>query len=155
MLLVDVGEEALGLDGRSRQVLRLGERLDERPDIGDDGHVTGRPERLEARKRWMQTIERGAGTYRQRQELRLREREIAAGRRVVGVAGRIERHDHIVRIVSSVEEHAHECLVIIRGRGLRGKQAELPERRAAGERAGMCKEGTTLHLSAPLGIGRR
>ena len=80
----------------------------------------------------MQTVERGAGTYLQRQELPLRERKIAADGRIVGVAVRVERHDHVVRIVSSVEEHANKRLVIIRGCSIRGEEAELSERRAAG-----------------------
>jgi len=155
VLLVDVREQGCGLDGGAVEVLRPRQRLHQRADIRDQGKIAGAPQRLQRRQRGVKSVAQHPAGLLQRQELRLRQRYGAALLRVVGVARRIDRHHHVVGVVASVEKYAYQGLVI-RGRGgPRREGPQLCQRSGAGEGAGVSQETAALHVSAPLGIGRK
>ena len=98
------------IDGRSstRQILGARERLDERADVGDKGRVIAVEEGLNIGQ---VRIEREVRRGRQREQSVLRQRQVAAERRVFAVARGVKGNERIVGIVAAEEKHADQRLV--------------------------------------------
>src|SRR5208282_6572071 len=86
------------------------------------------------------------------QQLCLRQREITARLRIIGVAGAVQRHERVVGVVATVQEYAYQRLVIARRRGVRREGTELTHGCSAHERTGMLNKASTFHITAPLDI---
>ncbi len=162
----------------ARGVLRLRRRHDQRADVADQRHLARVEERLEAAVVRVGDVGIHAGVQpplaavarlrREAEDLVARQSDRAtACRRGVGVvARRVERHDHVVRVVAAREEEAHERLVVggqcpgARGR-LRavvraGHRAHHAELREGGQHAGGAHRRTArAEEFAPGGIDRR
>ncbi len=110
--LIRVREELIGA-GRSRQILLLGYRLHQWPDIADDREVAGIEERMYGSQARMQAKWRAEAPWRDRQKAPL---GYGQGRRTAnggigGVAGRVRRHDHVVAVIASAKKYANQCLI--------------------------------------------
>jgi hypothetical protein len=142
-----VGEELGGALARAVAVGVARERLDERPDVRDDGELAVVEQRLQLRERRVQAVlaaARGVDGEQTAGEAGRGQREAVGGARahVFGEALGVHGDDRVVAVVAAVQEDADEGFVVGGGRAALREgvdEAEVfdarDERRAADERA--------------------
>ena len=92
---------------------------------------------LQFRQAWMKTKVRLTADL-QRQQRCLSERDICPNTLIVGVPRRIDRHDHVVRVVAAEKKDAHQRFVIrgtLRQRAHQSKLAHAGHKRCRRRRA--------------------
>ncbi len=167
LLLVAVREQVVRALLASCLVLRLRDRLHERPRVDDRSELAGVEQRLQ---RWIAVGrgERGMEAEHLPRKVGRRDLEQVGLRHVDARSGipyreiarvvRIRDH-HVIRVVAPEQEDANERLVVRRLRGRAG-QAQLVHARCERQRrkrAGLAKEGAaredegSAHVSAPPG----
>ena len=102
-----MGEE-IGGRGLAGKILSAGKRLNECAHIGDESGVLVVEQRLNIGQ---VGIESELGRGCEREQRVLRQRKVAAQRRVIPVARRIKGNERIVGIVAAKEKDTHQRLV--------------------------------------------